>query len=373
MSSTKWSKKGFAGVLATTSLSLIVAACGGGGGSSTAGGTTTNEYAGPGSKWEFDLASDGTFAIEHRPDISSAVDYTVAGTHESLASGFLKLTVTGGTGADAPTAGDTAWALEVPGYALMVKPIDDTSNQVISMVSAGDCPTSDINANWVLVKKDVGSLADDAGRDFYGTFNYDVVGNSPTLPNKYALEGFTAVGTGSINPGTVTCADGILNIPDAVMYLTSNGGAIVHTTSGTAGDETDDQFIFGLGQKAITAVANLDGDYAGMLFDDSMADGTKINPVSFSCTGGTCIGALVTDIVTGAVSSDTVTVVLGSADMPSNGFITGTINDGGSTPGNLACMADIDANDSGKAIVSCVGQSPGDNENMFNVLFVSKS
>ena len=51
--------------------------------------------------------------------------------------------------ASLPT-GEKAYALEVPGYAMLLKPLD--SGQLISMVSAGACPEEDIEANWVIVK-----------------------------------------------------------------------------------------------------------------------------------------------------------------------------------------------------------------------------
>ena len=131
------------------------------------------------------------------------------------------------------------------------------------------------------------------------------------------------------------------------------------------------RFIFALSQKAIADVANLDADYARVLFDDSMTGGQKIQPVALSCTAGICTGTIVTNVTTGATSAETVTVTLdGTPDDLGNGLITGTIASGADT-GNLACMADRDVLGSGRIMVSCVGQSPGDNGNMFNVLFTS--
>lgn len=342
--------------------------------------TTTNSqlYNGPGSKWDLTLNDNGSFHIDHRPSVDTAIDYTVDGDYTRHASGFVTLTVTGGEGVDAPAVGSEAWALEVPGYAFMLKPVD--GEQLIAMVTAGSCPTADLDANWVIVKQDrSGGDADatNVNRDFAGTFHYDSTTGVPTLPVKKSLaDGFPDVTGGGIDPGDVVCENGIMNIPGAVMYLTSNGGAIVHTDGGSPSDETDDQFIFGLGQKVITNAAESDGEYAGMLFDDSMSDGTKLNPVSLSCTSGTCIGTIVTDVETGATSADSVTVTLSNSvneigSSMLNGFMTGTISDGVGT-GNMICMVDPDAVGSGKKIVSCVGQSPGDTNNMFNVLFVSK-
>jgi hypothetical protein len=351
-----------------------IAACGGGGGNGSGTGTGTgtvtgSSFSGPGSKWDFSLNDDNSFQIEHRPDAVSAIDMTVDGSYARLASGFLKLTVGSATGTNAPTAGDAAWALEVPGYALMVKPIDPTSDQIIAMVKSGSCPAADVDANWVIVKQDNGADASDNTRDYFGTFHFDSSTGTPSLPARYSIaDPLTDLGGNALTNGA--CANGLMQVSGAVMYLTDNGGAIVHTGTDDA-DETDDQFIFALAQSAISNVNNLDGNYAGMLFDDSSI-GTKIQPVALACTAGNCVGNIVDDIDTGALSVDTVTVALsGTVDQPGNGFITGTITDPGSSTGNMTCMVETNAAGTAKNIISCVGQSPGDTTKMFNVLLVS--
>jgi len=295
---------------------------------------------------------------------------TVNGTYVVLSTGFLKLTVTSATGTDAPTAGDQAVALEVPGYAFMLMPMDPNSDQLIPMISAGECPTSDVTGNWVIVNGDTNRDATSTTQDYFGTFAFDVTSGTASLPSMYALDSnFTPVTPGTLPPGT--CANGIMDLTTAVMYLTSNGGAIVHTGADTA-SELDDNVIFALGPKAITSISNLDGNFAGILFDDNNAGGAKISPVSMSCTSGSCSASIVSDITTGVTSGGSVTINLdGTVDALGIGFVTGTIADSGSTPGNLACMVDIDVLGAGKKIISCVGQSPGDNTKMFNVLFTS--
>ena len=157
---------------------------------------------------------------------------------------------------------------------------------------------------------------------------------------------------------------------DAVMYLTSNGGAIVHTGAVTANDETDDNVIFALGSKAISAIGNLDGNFAGVLFDEG-GSSASILPVTMSCASGACTANIVSDVTAGTLSGDSATLNMsGTVDAPETGFVAGTISSGGGN-GSLVCMADIDVLDAGKKIVSCIGQSPGDNTKMFNVLFVS--
>ncbi len=323
-------------------------------------------YNGPGSKWDVEL-DDGDFTITRRATVTAAVDMTVNGTYERLDSGFLKLEVTEATGVDAPDAGDTAWALEVPGYTLFLKP-NDAAGQMIPMVSSGDCPTEDFDANWVLVKKANDHDATSNERDFLGTFSYTASTESATLPAKYSLAGdYQNQGADNLTGGT--CANGIMQVEDAVMYLTSNGGAIVHTQ---VNDPEDSSFIFALTQKSIVDISLLNGEFAGILFDENLETTQKLAPVSLSCNAGTCTGNIVADIETNQLSDESATLVLdGTVDDLAPGFVTGTIRNGDDV-GNLACMVDVNVLDSDTVMVSCVGQSAGDNTKMFNVLFVSK-
>lgn len=347
------------------SMLTLIAACG----DVISPSSTPQDYSGPGSKWDVNLAADDTFTITRRASVNAATDLTVEGSYSTLTTGFVELMVTTATGTGSPAAGDQAVALEIPGYAFILMPIDPASDQLIAMNASGECPTTNMTGNWVIVNGEDGRDATSSTQDYFGTFAFDVTSGTGSLPSMYALGGsFAPLAPGSIDPGT--CANGIMDLTTAVMYLTSNGGAIVHLGADTATD-ADDDVIFVLAPKAITAVSNLDGSYAGILFDDNNAAGSKTSPVSMSCKNAACIASIVSDISTGATTGESVTMTLSGPDMPSNGFITGMIADTGSTPGNLACMVDIDVLNTGKKIISCVGQSPGMNSKMFNVIFTS--
>ncbi len=351
-------------------IALGIVACG----SDSAAPTTATAYSGPGSKWDISLSSNNTFSVTHRDTATDPVDMTVTGTYTRQTNGIVKLTVGAavdgaGSALSSPANGDTAWALDVPGYAFMLRPMDATSDQLIPMVVSGECPTTDLNGNWVTVKTDVGADATNAARDFFGTFQFDSTTQTGNLPSRYSLANPTS-NQGANALGSGTCSDGIMNISDGIMYLATNG-AVVRTGTSTPADSTDDNFIFALGQKSITSVANLEGTYAGMLFDDNNASGSKINPVRMVCdNAGACTAAQFdTDLTTALPGSVAFDFSGGTPDIPSSGWITGTITDTGS--GNISCMLDIDAAGTGKKIASCVGQSPDDNTKLFNVLFVS--
>lgn len=328
-----------------------------------------NAYSGPGSRWDVMLLDDNSFIITRRPSANRKVNLTVSGDYERLDSGFLRFVVDDASGDDAPSAGDEAWGLEIAGYALMLRPVDASSDQIIPMINAGTCPDSDFDANWVIVKKANDADATANNRDFFGEFSFDASADDPSLPSRFALDNlFTPQGAGTIDGGS-ECDDGLMLVDDAEMYLTANGGAIVHTQ---ISDPDDSSFIFALAQSAIADIDNTDGDYAGILFDQSSGAGDRIQPVAVSCGAGTCTGNIVTNVVTGATSAETVTITLnGGVDTPIDGFVTGTITDNDGFTGNLACMVDYDALGDGKKIISCVGQAPGDNTEMFNVILAS--
>ncbi len=373
--------KPVAALLMAVSSAALIVACGGGSSSSGNGGGSS--YNGPGSRWNVSLTDSGTFTITKSETATSPVVLTITGSYVDLPAGFVKLTA-GNVVADPsvtnpPSAGDAAYALNVPGYVFFLKPIDPTSDQVIPMVSSGSCPTSNFDANWVNVNVQNGISAADPASSMYGTFSFDATTGTPALPSTYSL---TQISLGVDNLSGGNCTDGILilnnnlGVPETEAYLTNNNGAIVRTGIDTPNDETDDTYIFGLAKETLADIANLADNYAGLLFDASQITGSQISPVSVTCDAtGACTGTIVTDIDTNTLSTETVNLSLTTLNNPEAGFITGTISvpsGGGTVSGNLTCMANINAQGSGKNIVSCVGQSPGDNTQLFNILLVSK-
>ncbi|VAW78975.1 hypothetical protein MNBD_GAMMA13-221 [hydrothermal vent metagenome] len=369
-------------ILTIASSALLIVACLDGSGGNNSGSSGGSAYAGPGSRWDVALAGDGAFSITKRETATTPVVMTVTGTSVELPSGFIKLTVGNVTAdasvTDAPSAGDAAYALNVPGYVFFLKPLDSTDDQVIPMVASGSCPSSNFAANWVNVNVEDDVSANNPLESMYGTFNFDVATGTPTLPSTYSL---TQSSLGADNLAGGSCADGILILnndqgdSETEVYLANNGGAIVRTGIDTP-DETDDTYIFGLAQETIADIANVADEYAGLLFDASQLAGDQISPVSVSCNAaGACTGTIVDDIDTNTLSTETVTISLTTVDNPEVGFITGTISvpaGAGTVEGALTCMANINAQGTGKNIMSCVGQSPDDNTELFNILLVSK-
>ncbi len=324
---------------------------------------TETKYSGPGSQWDTTFRSNGTFTLIKYPNsTSTTAEMTVNGTYVNLATGFKKLTVTDATGTDAPVAGDLAYGIEVPGYVFVLKPMG-SGDQIIPMITAGSCPTTDFTANWVMVNLNAGATV--ATTDMSGTFEYVAATSAVSLPTKYNVSG-TSNGAGTVGSGTGTCSNGIMNIDGTIdLFLTTSGGAIVNTDTVTS---TNAEYVFAFTQRAISDINTMDGTYAGLVFNDSSSAGNKITPVKLVCAAGSCTGNGYADIEAGTFNAGTVTLNLQTPDTPSNGLVLGTISEGGPA-GNVICTIDNNVGGTGRIIGSCAGEDPGNVLNMFNVLF----
>ncbi len=343
-------KQSWLPLLSIIALSLGLGAC-----SKDDASDSTYSYAGPGSNWGATIRSDGTFTITE-----SDSSLTVEGTHTTLSSGFMKLTVTSATGADAPSAGQQAYAVNIPGVVFLLKPIGGGENQIIPMVASGSCPTSDQNLNWVQMSN---SHTIDSSTDVLGTYAFDFETNTPSLPNKYNLAGGDE-GTGTIS--AISCSAGVATVSGGggggggTMYLTASGGAIVKTTNST---------IMAMPSGSVSTSV-LAGDYVGLVFS-----GGDDHPVNATMSSGSLTVASVNADTGAAEGSITSTVINGfTENSPAAGFLSGQF--AAATSEKVVCMAQADVAGSGKNYIFCIGDDPtvesAAGVTMFSALFVSK-
>ena len=334
----------------------------------------TQSYTGPGSEFGIVLNGDGTFVVTKKSSIGGTTTLTVNGTYSRLSTGFVKLTVTSSDPVDQVPAGETAYGLEIPGLAFLLKPAGSDAN-IIPMVVSGDCPTADMSMNWIQVETDDSQIATSTSSDYYGTFTYTHSTTSASLPAKYNLVNTTSLGSSSI--GTLTCSAGTATVSGADMFLTGQGGAIVHTnTSSTSADG----MIVAMPNGTLTTTTALEGSYSGLVFDkaqtSSGSNANRIFPVSVTLTASTSttitgVATKFSDVETLPTVASDATLSLTSVDSPSAGFIRGTITIASSTT-NLVCMAKTDVVGSGKNMLFCIGQSPNSSTKHFNILLVSR-
>ncbi|MBS1718745.1 MAG: hypothetical protein JSS72_13535 [Armatimonadetes bacterium] len=203
------------------------------GGAGASGAAATATYLGtqrPGDVWSWTLNAD-TFTATN-----STLGYTYSGTKSTLSTGFLKLTITS-TNDPGVTVGQSAYALEYPNTALIIKPMGADTRPPIFAGSLGSNPAGPtVTFNYVKVPKNGWLSTDEAygyvtfnvsGNNYDGTTNtYDIngnfLGNNPSqfVGNNGEMTDLNPQGgiqtTGAMTPSGVCVLD----------YGPGNGGAI---------------------------------------------------------------------------------------------------------------------------------------------------
>lgn len=338
----------------------------------------TSSYIGPGSEYSIEFnETAGTFDLTE-----STASLTVSGSYTTLSSGFKKLTVgavSGGSGSG-PSVGDEAYGVDIPGVVFLLKPMEEDS-EIIAMVSKGSCPTADFNMNWIITSIDRDqklsndcSDATEKGTDSLGTFSYTSSTETGALPKLFDVCGDTVATDQSL--GKITCSAGI-GTPEtegtAKMYLTANGGSIVKITD-------DNQVIVALPVNTVVE-ADIAGEYIGLVMVNGAGAGGTSSVYPVKSTAGSD-GVFSFDeinpstgevITTNSVNGDATMV---EHNVPDTGFSKGTFTLDSPPPGFTAkktiCMSNQNISGTGKNFIFCVGQDPFDEENMINVLLISK-
>ena len=328
--------------------------------------TPANAYTGPGSKWDVTLAADSTFEIVMRETIQSEPSLQISGNYTRLNNGFLDMVVTEASGDNAPEPEQRAWALDVPGFAMFLRADDRDDGGFVAMVESGGCPSNSITSNWVVVNSHNQADATESDRDFFGTFTYNTTNGEAHLPSRYALANFESTGPGEIL-ATANCDNGIIQVDDALLYLSASSVGLVHTNIDSA---EDGHIIFALPSEAINAVDVFDGTHSSLLFNQApLANDVSVNPGSLTCSAGLCSGTLWDNPNDESPTHNVVVRLTGSLNFPELGMITGEIeiNNG---VGNLACTL---SSSGPNLLTSCVGQSPQDNTKILNLIMVAQS
>ena len=177
----KWAFLGFA---------LLMVGCGG---ANSASNGLTHNYLGtqaPGDVWSWQI-DETTFAATNQ-----TLGLHYSGTKSTLSTGFMKLTVTS-TDDSGVTAGQSAYALELPGTALLIKPVGADTNPPIVASSLGSNPAGpQVSFNYVAIGKVGFNAATDQA---YGHTTLDVTGNHYTgVTYQWAIDG-TQLANGSAN------------------------------------------------------------------------------------------------------------------------------------------------------------------------------
>lgn len=323
-------------------------------------------YSAPGSNWQYDFHDNGTYAISRSDAPGLTNDLSVSGDYQTTNSGFVSMSVGSSSGTDAPSVDSQMWALEVPGFALVLSPVSTSDDRFLPMVSGGQCPGTDFSNNWITVRALPSADSTSASGSYFGSMSYRHTDGSTNLSTQFALtngnpdQGEMALGNGY-------CRDGIVATSTSDIYLAVEGSATIRANV----DDTVESMIFSLPKTTIGSISSFDGTYAGVLSDDGADLNNKVSPVIVTCNSGICSGDIVSDIDAGTMAGQPFVVDLsGSINVPGPGLTTGQLQLGGSN-GNVGCMVDADLTGNGSRMISCAGQSPTRDYRLFNLILTS--
>ncbi len=375
--------------------------CSGGGGSKTGTSNSTFNYNGPGSEWTMTASGNSyTFNIDHGADGAISVDAT---SSNISATGHILLTVdsASATGIQtAPLPGVQAYAVEIPGTAVILKPLSSNSETIIT-INSGSCPTSDFVANWVIGQRARTDRASDTGQDWFGAVNWSVTNDELYMPVYRSIEdpltgippggglGEDAAGASpvSISGAFGTCSNGkVENYTNACndggsiesdIYFTASGLIIVASCKD---DSVDESHIIGMPQVAISGTTDLYGNYSGFLFFEGL-DTTALSAVVAADGGDHDVTLTLRSGSDLSTVDRTITVSIPNANLnaPANGMFHGTVDgacSNGDQPGfdgncEVVCSTAANVNNSGRNLLFCVGQSPDDEDQRMTLLMVS--
>lgn len=360
----------------------VIVACSGGGSSS--GSSSSGSYQGAGSRWSLSMTGSSFTLNKYANAGATTPEMTASGTFTRYENQFVKMTVSSASGTGAPSPGDVAYGLEIPGYAFFLKPLSGAAEPIV-MVQSGACPSSNFNANWIIAKPDSSKLPVDATDDMLGgaSITFNGASSSLNITLREPVGGTFLSTSGGNNNGTSTlpfdinsCSNGLLRVADGAdhfdMYFTTSGSVLVRFPASSG-----NQIIFASPrQSAAVTQADLAGTYSGLVFEDktgtdSLFPVKLVIPSSGDATG-TGIATIETDTLdsTGIVLSNITNQDTGANALP-DGFFRATLNpsSGGATNGRVNCTY---STVSSTKIIACTGYMDNANKLPFFVLARSR-
>ncbi len=337
---------------------------------------TSQSYNGPGSVWTLTETTAG-YDIEVTEDNGDTI--SISATSSTLSNGFIELTVASASAtgsASAPSVGEKAHAVEIPGVAFLLKPVDP-NGETVPMVSAGSCPSSNFDANWIIGGRGYTSGDIVSGtKDWFGDISWDTSSGQATFTNQFDLETKSSL-LGSPSVQTIgTCSGGMVQTSNINAYFTAAGVAIVQTNVG----QSDESHIIGVPQGAISDITESYGEYIGFYFEN-LSGGDETHPATMTLTSDSSNHQMILNTLSGTsltTSSlfDTIDFTTSDVNSPANGFVSGQfencVSNGGDGTCQITCAGAGNVNGSGKTMIYCVGQHPSDEDRRITLLFISK-
>lgn len=339
------------------------------------GGSNTRAYFGPGSHWELIIDDeDNSFTLNRSDDPTTEATVKLSGAVFELDNGFTRLSVDVTNGDDGGNFNeeDEIAMISISDDMVVLAPPSADEDQLLVLVSADTCPSSNIRGNWITYKLNGNDSPSRSGNAFFGDYQYSTSSYTGFSNNQFNLLDSYDFVDGETFTGAA-CGKGLSIGDNHHQYLGSGNAAVVHSLDTADGNNYDFRVVFEA--REITNRPDLAGSYAGLLYNGGKGEGSKTKVIDMECdTAGLCAITALADFVADTDSETTYEIELdGTPDGVADGFITGTISTESetSTP-NIACMANIDIHEQGGKFMACVGQSPDATTQIFNIFAVSR-
>lgn len=337
-------------------LLVVLAGCGGGGATSTAPVVSPahRSYLGtqaPGDVWSWQL-NDTTFTATNQ-----TLGTHYSGTKSILSTGFMKLTVTATDDANL-TPGQSAYALELPGTALLIKPAGaDTKPPIVAGALGSNPAGPQVSFNFVAI----GSANYDRVNDqAYGHVTYDVSGNTYAgMSHRWNIDGSPL----SDGPSNFTGDNGLMTDTNGPMGYTATGAM---TPSGVCVLDYGPNVGGVIGVMQPSANINI-SDFASRSFKGYLINSGKTQCVSVTSNGnGTLHGSGYANpmgVETGTLDGGS-GVTISFTGQPNPGELTTTLT----TSGGTETLTGIVNQVGGKYMMFCFGV--GSDNKPYNVVLV---
>jgi hypothetical protein len=249
-----------------------------------------------------------------------------------------------------------AYALEIPGTVLFVKPAGGP--EVIVCAARGECPSADATYNWVeLLEYPFASATDTV----YGTADSTVTGtNFDFSITKYLLDG-TGIGSDSVSGFTCTGGEMTHSSSASVISITPSGVLIIDhgpSAGGAVGIEAPSSSV------EMGLVTGSGREYRGLLFKDEATGGETEAIWARPDGSGGLTGGGYDDFEAGTESADNAAITFGAQNNP--GVVNGTLTDSSGTNNILFIINLID----GRYFIYGAGHSTGDPDEPYNFFVI---
>jgi hypothetical protein len=310
---------------------------------SDGGGSRRTEYVGtqaPGDVWTWSFEGQ-TFTGRNE-----TLGFAYAGTAVQLPSGFKKLTMTSSTDPGV-SVGDRAFAIEIPGTCLLVKPAGGDRVEPIFGTGLGANPTeAAFTMNWVAVPRLGYRLDQD---DAYGVASFTRTEPGYTVAIEYA----------QLDWDTMDVGGGATLVPENGRYVVAGEQMVFGLQAsgvffGDKGPNLGGLIGFRQPTAPIPWADVATGTYIGTLVKDGQTQLVRVQPGDPGSLVARRFGSDA-NVETDTLDSTDAGAILRLASSPAPGLLRLTIESGSSTENLVAIVAVVE----GRRILFCLGGSIG--------------